>query len=378
MSQDAGTFIQPRPVFYQEFVPQVAPIGSFWIRVSDSSLFYYSGDIARGIVGWVRIFENSLPLVGFSGDLVRHRVTWEDPDLVDYASTETYETGLLKTVGAEIRSVIVTSIDCNAATTTTTTPTTTTTSSTTTTTTTTPTTTTTTTPTTTTTTTTPELPVSGASIWLRANALSLSDNDPVTTWLDSSGFGNNAAQATAGKKPLFKTAIVNGLPVVRFDGTDDTLSLGNILDNPGALTVFVVLKSSNSGGVLAKVSAAVNWQGWASPYGAGRYIVHQTDNGNYRFWDTAVAYADSAFRYFSTTWDGSTITHRVNGAVVGAQANGGAFSSSANGADLHLGSFSDFGDYLNGDVAELVIYPSVLSTGDRQAVEAYLAAKYGL
>lgn len=62
-------------------------------------------------------------------------------------------------------------------------------------------------------------------IWLKAGAIAgLADGAGVDTWSDRSGQGNDVSQATAGYQPLFKTNIVNGKPVVRFDGVDDLLS----------------------------------------------------------------------------------------------------------------------------------------------------------
>lgn len=66
--------------------------------------------------------------------------------------------------------------------------------------------------------------ISNLKIWLQANQITgLNDGDAVTTWSDSSGNGYNATQSTGSLKPLYKTNIKNGLPVVRFDGTDDFL-----------------------------------------------------------------------------------------------------------------------------------------------------------
>lgn len=59
--------------------------------------------------------------------------------------------------------------------------------------------------------------------WYDAADIALADNDPVSSWTDKSGNGNTLAQGTGSKQPLYKTNIINGLPVVRFDGTDDNL-----------------------------------------------------------------------------------------------------------------------------------------------------------
>lgn len=50
------------------------------------------------------------------------------------------------------------------------------------------------------------------------------DGDPVGGWLDKSGNTRHATQASGTNKPAYKTAIKNGLSVVRFDGVNDQLA----------------------------------------------------------------------------------------------------------------------------------------------------------
>lgn len=66
----------------------------------------------------------------------------------------------------------------------------------------------------------------GLALWNKGDAITgLSDGDPVASWLDSSGNGRTWTQATASKKPTFKTGVTNsGLPAVLFDGIDDLMT----------------------------------------------------------------------------------------------------------------------------------------------------------
>ena len=50
------------------------------------------------------------------------------------------------------------------------------------------------------------------------------DGDPVGGWKDKSGNNRHAIQASGTNKPAYKTAIKNGLSVVRFDGVNDSLA----------------------------------------------------------------------------------------------------------------------------------------------------------
>src|SRR4051794_15003785 len=53
--------------------------------------------------------------------------------------------------------------------------------------------------------------------WFAADRITgLADAAAVATWPDASGNGNDATQATSAKRPVYKTGILNGLPVVRF------------------------------------------------------------------------------------------------------------------------------------------------------------------
>lgn len=82
----------------------------------------------------------------------------------------------------------------------------------------------------------------GLKLWLKADAITgLNDGDPVGTWNDSSGNGNNAAQSTAANKPTYKTSIINSQPIVRFDGSNDRLDISSIAI-PNDPIVFVIAK----------------------------------------------------------------------------------------------------------------------------------------
>lgn len=53
--------------------------------------------------------------------------------------------------------------------------------------------------------------------------LAVNDGDPVGLLLDKSGRGRNASQATSNKRPTLK--IVSGVRFLRYDGTDDDLTV---------------------------------------------------------------------------------------------------------------------------------------------------------
>ena len=87
--------------------------------------------------------------------------------------------------------------------------------------------------------------------WLDAQSITgLADADAVGTWSDLSGLGNNAVQATAAAKPLYKAAILNRLPVVRWDGVDDLMTIAGLTGTFGGSDVpySMALVINNRGG----------------------------------------------------------------------------------------------------------------------------------
>jgi hypothetical protein len=85
--------------------------------------------------------------------------------------------------------------------------------------------------------------IAGLETWLRADAITGKvDGDPLSQWDDSSGNANHAAQVTGANQPLYKTGILNGLPVVRFDGTDDFMTVAGITNNTATRTLFLVAR----------------------------------------------------------------------------------------------------------------------------------------
>src|SRR6266496_135322 len=96
--------------------------------------------------------------------------------------------------------------------------------------------------------------VPGLRLWLAADKiLGLSGGAAVATWADASGRNNDATQTTAVAQPTYQTAVINGLPVVRFDsaGTADWLNLGTTdflaaTNAVGAIAFFAVTAMSST------------------------------------------------------------------------------------------------------------------------------------
>jgi len=78
-------------------------------------------------------------------------------------------------------------------------------------------------------------------LWLKADAGVTADaNGAVSAWTDSSGKGNNAAQADPTLAPTVVTNALNNKPVLRFDGVNDHLDVADSdsISISGHLLVF--------------------------------------------------------------------------------------------------------------------------------------------
>lgn len=189
--------------------------------------------------------------------------------------------------------------------------------------------------------------IAGLKLWLKADAITgLADGASVATWADSSGSGNDATQSTAGYRPIYKTGIVNGLPVVRLDGADDWLSTPSI-GSIATWTVFVVAKNTTMSGAYFLAAGSDN-AALITDFTAGK-------------WE----YYDSPRTVIGNT---STTLFAVITSAVGGSAGGVWYIGRAASAGVHWG----------GDIAEIVAYNSLLSAGQITQVQGYLAAKYGL
>jgi hypothetical protein len=218
-------------------------------------------------------------------------------------------------------------------------------------------------------------PAAGYEIWLKADALTaLSDGDPVATWADQSGNGHDATQATAANRPLYKTGIINGQPALLFDGSSDFLDIADDAAYKTAnITVFVVLLSNST---LRTCFAYLHAATHTNPFFRWGLWHNNSNVANMRWNGTSY---NSGGGTFGSAW---TIAEMVdadlylNGTL---RINGtDADLTYPNATGIRLGANADGNEVLNGYIAEFILYPSSLSSTDRDTTRAYLQDKYAL
>jgi hypothetical protein len=218
--------------------------------------------------------------------------------------------------------------------------------------------------------------IAGLQLWLDAD-----DSDTITLnggtvsqWNDKSGNGYNVSQSTASNQPTYTASALNGKSVVRFDGGDELNGSATVVGGSTNRTVFVVFNCNNFGTTPAYGVTLGDSTSNGESFGVSREIAVRVNSG-YRTWTTAV---DSTHAIVTIVLDGTSTTGLSawkNGSILTANLTSARTLNTAAGFIVGNGTA---GGELNGDVAEIIVYNSALSTSDRQSVESYLSIKWGI
>lgn len=217
--------------------------------------------------------------------------------------------------------------------------------------------------------------IAGLQLWLDASQITgLVDNEPVTTWVDASGNNRNAASSGT-SRPLYKTNVLNGKPVLRFDGANDYMATPNVL-NTDIHTIFVIAKANGTEEDII---------GSGSLISGDILIMRFTNLFRGHFWTNNSPNAVDSVGTETAAW--TLYNQEVNSAQIitrrnGIQDNAANIVGTKQGVTRPIivgnrtGVYS--GGFLNGDVAEVIVYNTALSTENRQLLETYLMTKYGI
>ena len=226
----------------------------------------------------------------------------------------------------------------------------------------------------------------GLQLWLKTDTLSsLSQDDKVASWTDSSN-GRNAVQSTVSSQPTLKTSAINGKSSVNF-----IASSGHSLETPynafintEETTVFVVGKpdfgnnpiisteGSNKGFRVSMDAsnkrAEVKW------YNASAVLTTQaTSNNSLDSVGSTISPSLIAFTIDDTNADAEAdeLKIYVNGKNPTVNSSMGGFIPQDSAALV-------VGNGFDGLISEIMVYNRVLTTAERQQVEGYLGRKYNI
>jgi hypothetical protein len=202
---------------------------------------------------------------------------------------------------------------------------------------------------------------SGLLVWTDASTLSLANNTTMSTWT------NGGTQGTVNCTGTFLTSQLNGLPIVRL-ATNQTWTIAS-QPTPSAYTMAFV--SRQRGGTNRRVLQGATGNYLYGYWGGGKNRVYIEGNPN----QLGGLTSDSA-------WDLFSHTRIQNGAYIWNYNGTTSYSASTsfNGAltGLAINTGGVGGETSDCDIAEIILYNSVLATLGVQQLEGYLAWKWGL
>ncbi len=230
----------------------------------------------------------------------------------------------------------------------------------------------------------PTTPLAGSSLWLdAADASSVVLNGAtVSQWNDKSGNNRNATQGTAANQPGYASnALLGGKNVIDFAGSQKFFTVDLSFLTGSAYTIFALEGKEST----AASNYYIGTRGGST--NNALHIGYRADNQiTFAQFGNDISVTNAAYAYTGTqvfrqwtdvlnTTSGRSIL--LNGTVI----NGGTSTSTAtlnagSATNGVIGQGHNTGTQYVGDLAEVVIYNSALSTTDRQTVEAYLNWKW--
>ncbi len=227
----------------------------------------------------------------------------------------------------------------------------------------------------------------GLATWFKADRITnVADGATLATWPDASGHGNDATQATAGQRPSYLAKGMNGWPAVHF-----TAAQGNSLnfnrpvqDDFTILCVFRSTQGLGSGTRFYEGAGLVSGEvyGIVNDFGtclfANGKVCAGTGNPDVGAL-SADGYNDGRphLLTFQRTRSTGAIMLYVDGIPAGTAT--GSTNSLIAPLRLTLGAQqSSGGNNFEGDIAEVQVFNSALSTTNRQTQETGLLTKYGI
>jgi hypothetical protein len=217
-------------------------------------------------------------------------------------------------------------------------------------------------------------------LWLRADRGLTLNGSTVSAWADQSSNNLNATQSTAANQPTFVSSnpTLNGLSSLRFDGTNDLLN-GGLIPRFGnnSLSVFAVTSGGNqnttNATMLSSGTATAGW--WLTRRASAGRIGVLNNNNTLQGATTSLPAAGYNFRLFGyNKVFGTSALLKVNGNNEISSTTAAAINGFTN-ANYQVGAGSG-ANFLNGDIAEVMVFTKTLSPEEQAGIEKYLMDKY--
>lgn len=209
----------------------------------------------------------------------------------------------------------------------------------------------------------------------------------VSQWNDKSGNGRNATQTTPSIRPLYNTVPINGLSTLSFDGAENGSIMTTTFNLPNNFSLFLVARKTlqTTFGGLSQVRPAIGTP--STPNNLSVFGTFASDAsafpptsadfglGTNRITPVAASWVDNQIRIMSSTYNGTTLSGWLDGTTFSTPLS----ITISNFSEVQIGGINDNARRrFAGQIAEVLIFNSVLSTVNREIVEGYLAWKWGL
>jgi hypothetical protein len=205
--------------------------------------------------------------------------------------------------------------------------------------------------------------IPGCVLWLNSDSgITKDGSDNISLWSDQSGSHNDFSQSNVLNQPLFVSNQLNGHPVLRFNGSSDQL-INSSLSLSQPYTIFIVAEHNPSNSTYLSCP--------------NNFIIDDLSNtlGMYASaWVHAFATTPNVFHLICSVFNvgNSKFYYDANPVVLGNPGPGGL-------ANMNIGfDLVDYSYFLNGDLANIIIYDSELSAPNIALVQNYLKALYNI
>ena len=215
----------------------------------------------------------------------------------------------------------------------------------------------------------------------------LSDGATVTTWNDVYSGSHPANKAgNAGVKPVWKSNILNGYGVVRFDGVNDSLNINPVntpspsLQGVTGFSLFVVAKASSLSGERYLTLTDTggfglfhNGTNWSTRTAGGIGTASTLNGDTTKFHLFTLIYNGSAIgntNRLKLKYDSQEYALNFGNSSVGSSTN-------ASATYLYIGENGVSGFYA-GDIATIILYAITLTNEQILAQETYLKNFWGI
>lgn len=223
---------------------------------------------------------------------------------------------------------------------------------------------------------------------LQADTLALADGDPVSTWANTGSLGGDFTQTGSARPTKHSTS---GVPYVQFDGLEDYMeaasAINNGLDDLASFTVFIAAKLAGDAACLSgviflsKISDITAGAGWT--VGSGTYwMLAQEAGGNvYSYLSVVGSPFGSDCLLAAEFTDKNDFALRINASAMGTMHNeNGPVGDMSTTEPVRIAADGDLGNqgFSGGNICAVMVYAPAPNASDRAAIEAWLAAKYGI